>query len=117
MIRVIIKNLEEIVISQVDFPTQQLAESFVERESLALSFGALEKIITNENGDPTGEIIPQQFTVEYVDASVQVLAEQEAKEALQYLKDTDFYIIREMDAGTPCPVEIKAARAAARLKV
>lgn len=38
-------------------------------------------------------------------------------EALKYLADTDYLIIREMDAGTPCPAEIKALRAAARAKI
>jgi hypothetical protein len=38
-------------------------------------------------------------------------------EALEYLKATDYLIIREMDSGQPCPAEIKQLRAAARLKV
>lgn len=38
-------------------------------------------------------------------------------EALKYLADTDWLIIREVDAGIPCPVEIKDLRAEARLKI
>lgn len=39
------------------------------------------------------------------------------KEALKYLADTDWLIIRELDEGTPCPVEVKAERAAARARI
>jgi hypothetical protein len=39
------------------------------------------------------------------------------QEALKYLASTDWYIIREMDSGVPCPAEIKQLRQAARLKV
>lgn len=45
-----------------------------------------------------------------------VTTEQKAA-ALKFLADTDYLIIREMDAGTPCPVEIKAERAAARARI
>lgn len=41
----------------------------------------------------------------------------EKEEAKKYLADTDWYIIRELDNGTPCPQEIKDLRAAARLKL
>ena len=38
-------------------------------------------------------------------------------EALKYLADTDWLIIREVDAGVPCPIEVKDLRAQARLKI
>jgi hypothetical protein len=41
----------------------------------------------------------------------------EKLEAQRYLDSTDWYIVREMDTGTPCPTEIKTARAEARLKL
>jgi hypothetical protein len=44
-----------------------------------------------------------------------VTAEQKAA-ALKFLAETDYLIIREMDARTPCPAEIKQQRAAARLQ-
>lgn len=46
-----------------------------------------------------------------------IQAEIDSKDAKDYLKSTDWYIIREMDSGVVCPEEIKNARAAARLKV
>ena len=39
------------------------------------------------------------------------------KQAKEYLKSTDWYIIREMDSGTPCPEDVKLARASARLQI
>ena len=38
-------------------------------------------------------------------------------EALKYLADTDYLVIREVDSGVPCPVEIKQLRAEARLTI
>jgi predicted GIY-YIG superfamily endonuclease len=38
-------------------------------------------------------------------------------EALAYLASTDWLIIREVDAGVPCPAEIKAERASARARI
>lgn len=61
--------------------------------------------------------LPAEFTSTITDITAQALAEKESVEALEYLKATDYLIIREMDCGTPCPVEIKALRAAARLRV
>lgn len=43
--------------------------------------------------------------------------ELDSQEALKYLAQTDWYIIREMDSGVPCPAEIKTLRAQARSKV
>lgn len=38
-------------------------------------------------------------------------------EAEAYLASTDFYIIRQLDCGAPCPEEIKQARALARQSI
>lgn len=38
-------------------------------------------------------------------------------EAQAYLAATDWYVIREMDEGTPCPPEVKLARAEARARI
>jgi len=39
------------------------------------------------------------------------------EEALYFLASTDWYIIREMDSGEPCPIEIKEQRAQARARI
>lgn len=38
-------------------------------------------------------------------------------EALKYLADTDWLIIREVDAGVPCPVEVKSTRQVMRDRI
>ena len=38
-------------------------------------------------------------------------------EALKYLAETDWYVIRQMDSGEAMPEDVKAKRAEARLKV
>jgi hypothetical protein len=57
-----------------------------------------------------------EYTVEVVDITEAMALEKLSVEALRYLEATDWYIIREMDSGVPCPVEIKQARAEARTK-
>ncbi len=42
---------------------------------------------------------------------------EESIQASEYLKQTDWYIIRELDTGVPCPTEIRAARQSARAKI
>lgn len=61
--------------------------------------------------------LPAEYTVEVIDITVEVENARITKEALEYLKSTDWYIIREMDSGVPCPQEIKDARALARTKI
>lgn len=58
-----------------------------------------------------------EYTVEIEDISAQVAQQEINAEALAYLASTDWLIIREVDAGVPCPAEIKAERAAARARV
>ena len=43
--------------------------------------------------------------------------EEEAAKARRYLKQTDWYVIRELDSGVPMPLEVKQARQAAREKL
>ena len=58
-----------------------------------------------------------EYTVEIEDITAQVEQQRVNQEALAYLASTDWYIIREMDQGTPCPAEIKSERAAARARI
>lgn len=60
---------------------------------------------------------PGEFQVEIEDITAQLAQEAINAEALTYLASTDWLIIREVDAGTPCPAEIKADRAAARARI
>lgn len=60
---------------------------------------------------------PEGYQVEYIDISAQVEQEKINAESLAYLASTDWLIIREIDAGVPCPVEIKATRQAMRERI
>ena len=57
-----------------------------------------------------------QYSIEVIDVTAQIEQEQINKEALQYLADTDWYVIRSID-GIAVPLEISEARAAARLRI
>jgi hypothetical protein len=57
------------------------------------------------------------YTVEIEDITAQVAQEAINAEALAYLASTDWLVIREVDAGVPCPADIKTLRAEARAKV
>lgn len=58
-----------------------------------------------------------EYTISIEDITAQVEQQRVNQEALAYLASTDWYIIREIDQGTPCPAEIKAERAAARARI
>jgi len=58
-----------------------------------------------------------EYTIEILDISAQVDQEKQNAEALAYLASTDWLIIREIDSGVPCPVDVKAKRAEARSKI
>ena len=55
-----------------------------------------------------------EYSVQIEDISQQLEQERINAEALAFLLSTDWLIIRELDAGIPCPAEVKAARQAAR---
>lgn len=58
-----------------------------------------------------------EYTVEIQDISAQLEQERTNREALEYLASTDWMVIRELDAGIPCPAEVKQARAEARARI
>lgn len=58
-----------------------------------------------------------EYIIEIEDISAQVEQERINTEALVYLASTDWLVIREIDAGIPCPAEVKAERAAARARI
>jgi hypothetical protein len=62
---------------------------------------------------------PSMEELEALQESVQTKIDQEAinKEALAYLLNTDWMVIREIDSGVPCPEQVKTLRAEARAKI
>lgn len=62
-------------------------------------------------------VSPAEYEVEIEDISAKLEQEKINAEALAFLDATDFYIIRELDNGVPCPADIKAERQAARERI
>ena len=83
----------------------------------SMGHGLPERPELDEMGQPTGVILPAEYTVEIEDITDQVEQEAINAEALAYLASTDWLIIREVDSGVICPAEIKALRAEARAKI
>lgn len=124
-----------IVTNEASFQSEDLANNWLMQESLNGSFGKnerwlIESEFTNETVEQSLEWqwrdgfddlpeykFPADYSVEIIDISAEVLAQQESIDALAYLSNTDWYIIREMDTGEPCPNDIKLARVLARSKV
>lgn len=132
MIKVEIKK-QDVVTNQAKFETQELAEAWVNQESLNGSFGKIDRWLKESDFDD--ETIEQsvdsregsdsqmeykflkEFDVVYTDVTSDELAKKESIEAKKFLNDTDWYCARFVDSGTVIPQEIKDLRAAARLKV
>lgn len=137
MIKVnIIKN-EQIIGSAV-LANQQLANQWVAKEVTNNSWGKPERWIlvndliknnenvnlaigqrTNVDGkEPTTEYhFAAEYQIQMTDITNEVQQEQTNRECRQYLKDTDWYIIRELDCGIACPPEIRTLRADARRRI
>ena len=98
-------------------PERELTAIQAFEEGLNILDASSSRVGETVDGSVTLYTFSATYTIEVEDISVQLASQQESEQALQYLKDTDFYIIREIDAGIPCPQEIKVLRAAARLKV
>jgi hypothetical protein len=114
MKKISIKNLSGIQTHGAEMadPTAWIAEGIAGNW-----WGLPERSELDEMGQPTGVILPAEYTVEIEDITAQVAQDAINAEALAYLASTDWLIIREVDAGTPCPAEIKALRAEARSKI
>jgi dissimilatory sulfite reductase (desulfoviridin) alpha/beta subunit len=58
-----------------------------------------------------------EHEVEIHDISNDLQIQKINEECLEYLKSTDWMIIRELDTGILCPIEVKQARQEARNKI
>lgn len=140
MFKIQIKNLANVLTNEAQFDTMQNLNAWYNSIAPSGSFGKLErevrevspgvldnnedisKSVSSREEVIAGETVvihtlPQEFTVEITDVTVEHQAMLESNEARAYLHATDWYIIREFDAGIACSQEIKDLRAAARLKV
>lgn len=60
--------------------------------------------------------IPSEYSVEIIDVTAELEQLRVNREAEEYLKSTDWYILRSID-GEACSQEVKDLRAAARLAI
>lgn len=63
------------------------------------------------------QTIPSEFTVEIVDISAEIEQARVNAESEQYLKNTDWYVLRMMDSGVPVPEGIQLLRQQARDRI
>ncbi len=104
--------LQEVIISpeEVDGETGEVIKEAVTE---------MQEVVVQEAVEAVYETVvtPAEYEILIIDISEQVNQQKINSEALAYLASTDWYILREMDEGTPCPEEIKTARQEARNKV
>ncbi len=84
-------------------------------EIIAQTQGQVEELEVWLEGDK--HKYPEGYWIEWIDISAQVIQEKVNADALAYLASTDWMLIREIDAGIPCPAEIKIERQLAREKI
>jgi hypothetical protein len=132
MIRVKVQNSRGQNFS-ADFQSQELADVWISEQIAKKSWGLPDRWLSftgepkvgytdtrqiESDGDVRVEYFyPCEYEIEVIDITQSYQAQKESEEAKAYLLSTDWYIIREMDSGVPCPSEIKQLRAQARLKV
>ena len=134
MIQINIKKQNQIT-NQASFPTTEEAQAWLAHHEGMKSFGQPKQLVQQqvelspaviaEDGSVLQEAviemqevyIPGSYEVEVTDITSQLEQEKINAEALAFLAATDFYIIRELDNGVPCPAEIKAERQAARDRI
>jgi hypothetical protein len=66
-------------------------------------------VLYGEHGDP--DLIPESTVQHYIDEYNQEIVN---LDSLEYLKNTDWYVVREQDGGSPVPDDVRAERAACR---
>lgn len=114
MKKVIVKNNAGVEVGYVQTETP---EEFIAQGISQNVWGLPDRPEIGEDGEPTGNVLPAEYTIEIEDISAQLEQERINRESLEYLASTDWLIIRELDAGIACPAEIKQARAEARAQI
>ena len=112
---------ERSVPASADFDEADVIERFDHEVSPAIAE------VVNDAGEIVQEAVPAvtvpmvklraEYTIEIEDIASKVAQEKANAEALAYLASTDWMVIREIDAGIPCPASVKAERAAARARI
>lgn len=101
------------------FSTQEEANAWIDlcKNKPSKPWGLPERPELDEQGNPTGNILPSEYEIQIEDISIQIEQEKQKEAAKKLLAETDWLVIRQLDSGVPMPEEIKQARAEARLKL
>lgn len=126
MIKIIIKNMNAEIIGRTTLEEAEV-QPFIDLISVNSTFGKSEylkeisPIVVDENGvmiaEAVFETVPSEYSVEIIDVTAELEQARINAEALAYLANTDYLIIREADSGVACPLDIKQLRADARLRI
>lgn len=133
MIRVMVINTGREQVLQKDFATRELAVEWIKAGESKFLFGVPERWIHEDDLDFSGEdkaqaraskeaggpdedkkiyLFPADYNIEIFDICIET-----ESQALSYLQQTDWYVIRQMETGLAIPQDVMALRNAARLKV
>lgn len=116
----IFKN--ELLTNSVQLETQEQADAWLAKHIAKNTFGLPERpelALNEQTGEmePTGVILPAEYEIVIEDITEQLEQERINQESLAYLASTDWLIIREVDSGIACPLEIKQLRQQARQRI
>lgn len=138
MIQVIVKNLSGEVTNQAKFESQAEADAWVVSQVALKAFGKPERWVDSEDVSKMGEDktkatasqqvggpedertqykFAAEFTTEASDITAQVLQGKANADAIAYLLDTDWYVLRLAETQKPIPAEVLAKRVTARAAV
>lgn len=112
---------ERSVPASADFDEADVIERYEHEISLAVPE------VMNDAGEIVQAAVPAvtvpmvklraEYVIEVIELEDDIEQKKTTEEALKYLAETDWYVIREMETGVPYSAEIKEKRAEARLKV
>jgi hypothetical protein len=94
MFEVMIKDLGDIQTNGANFETEQLALDWIAEHVGINSWGLPERLEVEEDGEPTGVILPAEYTITIEDISAQKAQEIVNKEARNFLNSTDWMVMR-----------------------
>lgn len=93
----IIKNNKKT--NRAKFETQQELDAWLSGHIAKNTFGLPERpelALNEETGEmePTGVILPAEYTIEITDITQQIEMQKQSQEALQFLNESDFRVLR-----------------------
>ena len=112
---VIVQEYKPPVLNEIGEIIEQEIPGITEIQVIAETQGTDEELAIWLAGDV--HKYPVGYELEYIDISTEVEQEKINQEALAYLASTDWLIIREIDAGVFCPLDVKQKRQEARNKI